>query len=232
MKNVLLDLGTHYGQGLREFIERFGVNDTWTVYTFEANPVTFEIFKKDYHNLTPFVGACNVSVSDHFGTITLNIESPPNEGVTGQGSSVIPLDNWDPWGNTTSGTHFKTQATVNCLDFSKFIADNFTKEDNIIVKMDIEGSEYDVLEKIKYLSAKFPHYNFVRGEKNLEDWQQMLLMSLCDNHIIANSTFSWWGAYFNNREKKVCYPSAWFGKKLQHHNLKDLFPSDWTEIKF
>jgi FkbM family methyltransferase len=148
MKNVLLDLGTHYGQGLREFIERFGVNDTWTVYTFEANPVTFELFRKDYHSLTPFVGACNVAVSDHFGTITLNIETPPNEGDTGQGSSVIPLDNWDPWGNTKSGTHFKTQTTVNCLDFSKFIADNFTKEDNIIVKMDIEGSEYDVLEKM------------------------------------------------------------------------------------
>jgi FkbM family methyltransferase len=148
MKNVLLDLGTHYGQGLREFIERFGVNDTWSVFTFEANPVTFEIFRKEYHSLTPFVGATNAAVSDHFGTITLNIETPPNEGDTGQGSSVIPLDNWDPWGNTTLGTHFKTQVTVNCLDFSKFIADNFTKEDNIIVKMDIEGSEYDVLEKM------------------------------------------------------------------------------------
>jgi hypothetical protein len=91
----------------------------------------------------------------------------------------------------------------------------------------------DIVEFIIFkLKKQFVNINFIQCPFDIEDWQQMILMSLCNNHIIANSTFSWWGAYFNNREKKVCYPSAWFGKKLQHHNLKDLFPSDWTEIKF
>ena len=89
----------------------------------------------------------------------------------------------------------------------------------------------EVLEKINYLSAKFPHYNFVRGEKNLEDWQQMLLMSCCHHNVIPNSSFSWWAAYFNSSlDKIVCYPSIWFGP-AGPNNTKDLCPPTWTEIE-
>jgi len=64
----------------------------------------------------------------------------------------------------------------------------------------------------------------------IPDWEQLLLMSLCHHNIIANSTFSWWGAYFNtNSDKIVCYPSLWFGKHC-NINTKDLFPNDWINI--
>lgn len=65
-----------------------------------------------------------------------------------------------------------------------------------------------------------------------EDWEEMILMSLCHHNVIANSTFSWWGAYLNGKEnKKILYPNVWFGEKLAHNDVSDLFPNDWIEIE-
>jgi Glycosyl transferase family 11 len=72
-------------------------------------------------------------------------------------------------------------------------------------------------------------FHFVRD--TIADWQQMLLMSVCDHNIIANSTFSWWGAYFNaNPAKIVCYPSVWFGSGVSH-DTRDLCPESWEKIE-
>jgi len=72
---------------------------------------------------------------------------------------------------------------------------------------------------------------FYKVPDMFEDWKQMLLMSVCDHTVIANSTFSWWGAYFNqNPGKIVCYPGTWFGPALKTHDTRDLFPSSWVAI--
>lgn len=72
---------------------------------------------------------------------------------------------------------------------------------------------------------------FYKVPDMFEDWKQLLLMSVCDHNIIANSTFSWWGAYFNqNPGKIVCYPSTWFGPALKH-DTRDLFPAGWVKMQ-
>ena len=89
----------------------------------------------------------------------------------------------------------------------------------------------EVTEMINELKQSYPDLVFERAEHLLLDWEQLLLMSLCKYNVIANSTFSWWGAYFNeNINKKICYPSIWFGPKLAHHNTTDLFPKNWSNI--
>jgi hypothetical protein len=86
-----------------------------------------------------------------------------------------------------------------------------------------------IINKLKQQS-EFTNIKFIRIQHGLEDWEQMLLMSCCNHNIIANSTFSWWGAYFNTRsDKVVCYPSLWFGPKLGH-DTRDLFPEKWNKI--
>ena len=88
----------------------------------------------------------------------------------------------------------------------------------------------EVILLINELEIAFSHFTFIRCDDTLEDWEQMLIISLCGHNIIANSTFSWWGAYLNDHpDKIVCYPKLWFGEELPH-NTKDMFPPEWIEI--
>lgn len=56
----------------------------------------------------------------------------------------------------------------------------------------------------------------------------LYLQTLCNYHIIANSTFSWWGAWLAN-SKRVIKPKIWFGSSLEHHyNFLDV--DEWISI--
>ena len=57
----------------------------------------------------------------------------------------------------------------------------------------------------------------------------MCLMSMCSHHIIANSSFSWWGAWLSE-SKKVFAPKVWFGSSLNHFNTRDLYLNSWEII--
>ena len=62
-------------------------------------------------------------------------------------------------------------------------------------------------------------------------WTDLCLMSLCTDAIIANSSYSWWGAWLMaNKDKKVIAPKNWFGPQFDHYNMNDLIPDGWTEL--
>ena len=64
------------------------------------------------------------------------------------------------------------------------------------------------------------------GEKSFED---MRLMSLCKHNIIANSSFSWWGAWLNaNPSKIVVAPTKWFNDLA--NQSQDIYPPNWIKI--
>lgn len=90
-----------------------------------------------------------------------------------------------------------------------------------------------VMVTVNLLINDFPSLFFIRASNALTDWEQMLLMSGCKHNVIANSSFSWWGAYFNsNPNKIVCYPATWFGPtKPESTKTQDLCPLEWTKIE-
>lgn len=76
-------------------------------------------------------------------------------------------------------------------------------------------------------------FNFIENKtliQNNKDYEDLYLMSLCNNNIIANSSFSWWGAWLNNHlDKKIIAPKKWFGSDYSA-NAKDVYCKNWVVI--
>lgn len=125
------------------------------------------------------------------------------------------------------GDYVSSQSTnkfhgICSLDYYKkaidLIAKKFPNPTIFIFSDDLKWCE----ENIK---IKFPII-FVQGNKNYED---LIMMSKCNHNIIANSSFSWWGAWLNNNPNKmVIAPQKWFNNP--NINYSDIIPSTWIKI--
>lgn len=70
---------------------------------------------------------------------------------------------------------------------------------------------------------------FVSHNDAAKNYEDMRLMSACKHHIIANSSFSWWGAWLNaNPDKVVVAPKQWF--KSDTHSSTDIVPDSWNRL--
>ncbi|MBC8109463.1 MAG: alpha-1,2-fucosyltransferase [Verrucomicrobia bacterium] len=77
------------------------------------------------------------------------------------------------------------------------------------------------------LNTSFP-ITYVENNTDVDD---LWLMSQCKHHIVANSSFSWWGAWLNpNTDKLVLTPKRWF--LSEKYNPKDIIPESWQKIAY
>lgn len=102
------------------------------------------------------------------------------------------------------------------IDYYKNAVDYFKGYKFLIFSDDIEWCK-------KHFNGS--EFFFIENEP---DYIDLYLMGLCKHNVIANSTFSWWGAYLNlNPDKIVVHPNKWFGIKYENLDISDLFPDDW-----
>ena len=76
-------------------------------------------------------------------------------------------------------------------------------------------------------NIKLPHIYYVNCNKGKDSWQDMFLMSKCKHNIIANSTFSWWGAYLNENPQKIIISPS---KLTNRGDSPNLFPDNWIKL--
>ena len=141
MKKIFIDCGYNEGQTTSHFKKILG--EEFSFFGFEANPYLYESFKSK----NPFcvlenkaVWKENTILPFYVVTVDRNGKKTPN---TGASTLIKSKSDWN------MKVH-KKQETVEVIafDFSEFILNNFQQEDVIIVKMDIEGAEYDVIQKL------------------------------------------------------------------------------------
>ena len=107
---------------------------------------------------------------------------------------------------------------------SLFYLKNLNKFDKVVVFSDDIPYCKKIFEPFRQENWNI---EYSEGRTEIED---LIYMSNCTHNIIANSTFSWWGAYLNqNPDKIVISPTAeeWFGPGNKHLNTKDLLPDGW-----
>ncbi len=80
----------------------------------------------------------------------------------------------------------------------------------------------------EHLQLDYPA-TFVRHNRTDKHYEDLRLMSQCHHHIIANSSFSWWGAWLcTYSNKTVIAPCQWF--HLTEYNIHDVVPTEWHLI--
>jgi hypothetical protein len=64
----------------------------------------------------------------------------------------------------------------------------------------------------------------------MKDYEELTLMSSCKHHIIANSSFSWWGAWLNSDSEKIVIAPKQWANKHEKSWYKDIIPSGWQRV--
>jgi len=110
--------------------------------------------------------------------------------------------------------------TILGLDYYRKALKEFDDEPVLVFSDDPEWcNKQELFSSDRFLIAE--------GNSNYID---LCLMTLCSGHIIANSSFSWWGAWLATNNKVVA-PSGWFsGSDNEHLDTKDIIPEIWTVI--
>jgi hypothetical protein len=157
MKNLFIDLGTHMGSGLLKFIRKYSMNEqSWEIHTFEPQPVLFQLagtgtteryagypYSFDDMNeamrIFPSVNRHNAAAADLDGITKLSIEKNINE--MHQGSSII-----DDVPRSRPRDFSGEFVEVKAVDIFKFIEEKIKEPlDNLIVKIDVKGAEFLIL---------------------------------------------------------------------------------------
>jgi FkbM family methyltransferase len=153
MSKIFLDCGTHLFQGFKQFVSMYNINSDWECYAFEANPITYNISKSTYEELIKIgfkINHLNSALSNNNGNIKVNCAmSPEGDSFTNQGSNILknPPSRDKVYGGIFNYDNSK-EFTVNTINFSEFLKKVTNEEDFVLIKMDIEGSEFDVLDSL------------------------------------------------------------------------------------
>ena len=160
MRKVFLDLGAHAGISVKKFREEYPNSDEYEIISFECNPRFTEVLQN-----TDGITFHNKAVWIEDGTERFLFRTLAS-------SSLI-------YGKTRGNLDFDNPILVESVDISKWIVENFSKDDYIIMKMDIEGAEYEVLPKmiedgsIDYVNIVYAEFHGKKVHKEREDTKKI-----------------------------------------------------------
>ena len=166
-RKIFLDVGAWDGISVKLFRKHWKNHEEFEIHSFECNLNLLERLKKE-KNINVYDTAAWV----YDGTVDFYMAPPEFPYSFTLCSSLIKE-------KTTGNLDIKNPVKVKCIDFSKWIMDNLSKEDYIILKMDIEGAEWEVLPKMMkdgsmdYIDEFYGEWHVGKVGKTKEDLSVM-----------------------------------------------------------
>jgi len=134
--NIYIDLGAYNGDTIKEFVKWKDISgkDNWKIYGFEPNPDVIDQIKGCNENI-PNCHISNKAVWTYDGQIEFTVRPP--KAPYGSTANQHKRD----WGQGQI-------IMADCIDFSKWLTENVTEKDYVLIKCDLEGGEYETLGKV------------------------------------------------------------------------------------
>jgi len=152
MKKVFLDFGACVGESIQMFNEIWPDSSQFEIHSFEALPDNFKELSETFGNWK------NITLHQ---SVVYTADTKVKFHNATKYSSSIRSD------KITGGVNSDKYITVSSIDIAKFITDNFSKNDYIIMKMDIEGAEYEILPHLLNTNVLQDYVNELYGEWHL-----------------------------------------------------------------
>lgn len=187
----------------------FEISESVYLYGYWCSPKYFEKYKSEIQELV------------HFSNIQNDYINNSYKNITELNSVSLHLRRGDY--NTPLGI----------TSFGLLGIDYYERARELILRSVPNANFFIFSDDVLIAKELFRHWTnciFVGPNSSLED---LYLMTLAQNHIIANSTFSWWGAYLSKNSAGIkIAPRHWFTKEttISHKYLLDLFPDDWIQL--
>ena len=147
MKKVFIDCGSNVGQGLRQFISMFNIDSDWEIHCYEPTPNLS--LEEDLLNLSNVTLHKNAVWSKN-GKIEFSLCIPSEKWEeASQGSSIFGLlDSAECIDQTSNQFRLNDNIVeVESIDIADILK-QYSEDDYIVVKLDIEGSEFEVCRRL------------------------------------------------------------------------------------
>lgn len=126
--------------------------------------------------------------------------------------------------------HIRRGDYIGAYEFDKICEQSYYEKAIKIIETSVSKPTYFIFTDDKEWVTKnffIRNYSLIDWNISSENWQDMYLMTKCKHNIIANSSFSWWGAWLNNnKERIVISPAKWFNTL----GANDIAPETWIRI--
>jgi FkbM family methyltransferase len=142
-KKWFIDLGGHLGQSIRRFYRQVEDADKYNIVSFEPEPETFAKLLRNVGHI-PNIELINKAATTHNN----QVDFYPGKANENEGGTTLK-------GKQTGAVDYGNPVKVDAVDFCKWLKETVKQKDYVVIKINIEGGEYDLMEKM--LKDKVTH---------------------------------------------------------------------------